>query len=116
MVSTEPQDPLPPIEKSLRAVKAAHPDTDSEPLFTTKQLTSLLKQMQTGEFNVKPTPKRRTERQISATESKKELFSQARKLGIVLTKENKDSRSGRTPKTLTEIRAEITAQGEKPFY
>jgi len=85
-----------------------------EPLFTADHIAALMRQMNVGS---QAKPKReKTDRQKAATEGRKLLFAQARELGIELTKENQFSKTGRSPKTLSDLRAEITAKDVKPDY
>jgi len=85
-----------------------------EPLFTAKHIAALMKQMDLN----KPvkTVKPRSERQVSAADGKRKLFDQARSLGIELTKANVRSKTGRSPKTITELRNEIKEKEETPVY
>jgi len=99
-------------EHSKPAEKSS--EQSEEPVFTAKQIAALMKQIDLNKpaKQVKP----RSERQVSATDGKRRLFDQARTLGIELTKANERSKTGRSPKTLTELRAEIKEKDETPVY
>lgn len=90
--------------------------TSEEPMFTARHVAQLMKQLKIQEPVARGPKKPRTERQIAASERKKKLYQQARELGIGLTKESAGSKTGRSPKTLNEIRSEIIAGGKEPVY